>query len=167
MYSPATIANYFFEKASREGRALTPMQLLKLVYIAHGWYLGYFKRPLISETVQAWKYGPVIKSLYDRMRHYGSSAVREPLQTGPFGWVRESVIDPETAGLLDSVWQSYSRFSGVQLSAMTHQPGTPWHEAWHRLGGHARYFAEITDDLIQRHYEEKIAQMQAKAAQPA
>jgi|GEM_PF-5349088 len=37
-YSPSVIANYFLDRASKEGRAVTPMQLLKLVYIAHGWH---------------------------------------------------------------------------------------------------------------------------------
>lgn len=167
-YSAATIANYFLDKASREGRALTPMQLIKLVYIAHGWYLGYFKRPLIDETVQAWKYGPVIKSLYDRVRKFGSGAVQGPLPTGGMPWApRDAAVDAQTAPLLDSVWEGYARFSGVQLSAMTHQDGTPWHEAWVGQGGHARYFAEIDDELIQRHYEAKIAQIQRQQTAPA
>jgi uncharacterized phage-associated protein len=164
-YSPATIANFFLDKASREQRAVTPMQLLKLVYIAHGWHLGYFDRPLIDETVQAWKYGPVIKSLYDKLKQYGSGAVREPVQTGPMPWMRDSAIpDPNTAALLDSVWQSYAGYSGIQLSAMTHQSDTPWSVAWHQQGGHRQYFAEIDNELIRQHYKAKIA---SSTAQPA
>lgn len=160
-YSPATVANYFLNKASQEGRALTPMQVLKLVYIAHGWCLGYFKRPLITEPVQAWKYGPVIRSLYDDMKKYGSGAISELLPTAPFPWVRSAEVGPDVAPLLDSVWNSYARFSGVQLSAMTHLPGTPWHKAWTQ-GGHASRCAIIDDAVIQQHYEQKIAEMQAR-----
>jgi uncharacterized phage-associated protein len=161
-YSPALIANYFLAKAKQEGRALTPMQLLKLVYIAHGWFLGYFKKPLICERVQAWRYGPVIKSLYDGLKHYGSGAVRAPLPISSLPWQKENALDIETQGLLDSVWNSYSRFSGVQLSTMTHQQGTPWYQAWHEQGGHSQYFAPIDDSLIRRHYEQKIAEMQVR-----
>jgi len=157
-YSASKIANYFLDKASTEARAVTPMQLIKLVYIAHGWHLGYFGEPLIDETVQAWRYGPVIKSLYDKIKHYGRSSVSEPLQTGPAPWNRDSSVDPQTESLLDSVWDSYAGFSGTQLSAMTHQSDTPWYEAWHHQDGKSQYYAEISDDLIAKHYRQKIAQ---------
>jgi uncharacterized phage-associated protein len=162
-YSPATVANYFLDKASIEGRAVTPMQLLKLVYIAHGWHLGYLDTPLINETVQAWKYGPVIKSLYDKIKHYGSGAVREPVQTGALPWIRESKVDETTASLLDHVWMNYAGYSGTQLSAMTHQNETPWSIAWHQQGGYREYFAEIDDELIKQHYRAKIDRERAHA----
>jgi uncharacterized phage-associated protein len=158
-YSPATVANYFLDKASQEARALTPMQLIKLVYIAHGWHLGYFGQPLINEQIQAWKYGPVVESLYQRLKHYGSGAVREPVRDGPFRW---SVPSPEqitgsTAELLDSVWKHYAQFSGVQLSAMTHLAGTPWYQAWHEQGGRSQSFALVNDEIIKRYYKQRIA----------
>lgn len=140
------------------------MQLLKLVYIAHGWHLGYTGKPLINEEVQAWKYGPVIHSLYKQLRQYGSGAVREPVATGPFPWMRDADVDPEPASLLDSVWQNYAGYGGVQLSAMTHQQGTPWWVAWNENGGRSKYYAEIDDSLIEAHYKEKIAQARQQAA---
>jgi len=162
-YSPATIANYFLDKASREGRAVTPMQLIKLVYIAHGWHLGYLDRPLINETVQAWKYGPVIKSLYDQVKRYGSGAVREPLRSSALPWLREAQMDETKRLTLDHVWTHYAGFSGVQLSSMTHMPDTPWYVAWHQQGGSNQYFAEIDDRLINDHYKSKIAEIQQQA----
>lgn len=45
--SATIIANYFLQKASKalqEG-ALTPMQVLKLAYIAHGCWLCLYKHP--------------------------------------------------------------------------------------------------------------------------
>lgn len=163
MAHPSTsVANYFLDRASQEGRAVTPMQLLKLVYIAHGWHLGYLGEPLIDEEVQAWKYGPVIHSLYKKLRHYGSGAVQEPLTNGPF-WVKDPPLDPRTISLLDSVWKNYAGFSGLQLSNMTHQDRTPWDIAWHQEGGHGQYFAPISNKLIEDHYKQKIAQIQSQA----
>ncbi|MEB1529858.1 Panacea domain-containing protein [Xanthomonas sp. WHRI 7945] len=166
-YSPSTVANYFLEKASQEGRALTPMQLIKLVYIAHGWHLGYMGQPLINEQVQAWKYGPVIKSLYDRVRQFGSGAVQGLLSFSPFPWQVETKVDATAANLLDSVWKSYAGFSGVQLSAMTHMDNTPWSIAWHQQGGRNMNFAPIDNALIKEHYQAKIREMQAQAANAA
>ncbi|MFZ6696796.1 Panacea domain-containing protein [Stenotrophomonas acidaminiphila] len=156
-YSPATIANYFITRALKEMRGVTPMQLLKLVYIAHGWHLGYTGAPLINEKVQAWRYGPVIKSLYDKVRKFGRGSVGELLHAGALPWATNAEVDENTASLLDSVWNSYARFSGLQLSEMTHQPGTPWSIAWHEQGGRDMYFAPIDDELIRKHYADKIA----------
>ncbi len=46
--SATTIANYFLQKASKalqERGALTPMQVLKLAYLAHGCWLCLYKHP--------------------------------------------------------------------------------------------------------------------------
>jgi len=46
--SATTIGNYFLQKASKalqERGALTPMQVLKLAYIAHGCWLCLYKHP--------------------------------------------------------------------------------------------------------------------------
>ncbi len=40
-------------------KILTPMHLLRLVYISHGWMLAIYGRSLFHESVEAWKYGPV------------------------------------------------------------------------------------------------------------
>ena len=75
MKTALEIANYFIEKSLDSGVDLTPMKLNKLVYIAHGWYLGLSDRPLIGEAAQAWKYGPVIPSIYHRFKAYGGAQI--------------------------------------------------------------------------------------------
>ncbi|MCD8455896.1 DUF4065 domain-containing protein [Xylella taiwanensis] len=46
------------------------MQVLKLVYIAHGWHLGFRQEPLLNKRVEAWRHGPVIRSLYEKVKKY-------------------------------------------------------------------------------------------------
>ena len=72
MYDSGTVANHFLRLARQQGKSLTPMQLLKLVYIAHGWSLGLYGLPLVRDEIQAWQYGPVIPNLYNRIRNYRS-----------------------------------------------------------------------------------------------
>lgn len=154
--SALTVANYFLDRASAEARALTPMQLIKLVYIAHGWHLGYFDRPLINERVEAWKFGPVIDSLYQQTKRFGSSAVSGRLPKPLFS-AAEVPVGDDTKSLLISVWGAYRHFSGLQLSAMTHQDGTPWDIAWNKKGGKNEMHAKIDDADIKAHYKAKIA----------
>ena len=63
-YRANAIANYILDKADKSGPSITPMQITKLVYLAHGWFLGFHKQPLIIEDVQAWRFGPVIPPVY-------------------------------------------------------------------------------------------------------
>lgn len=160
-----TIANRFLEKAREAGRVLTPMQLIKLVYIAHGWHLGYFGRPLINEGVQAWKFGPVVNSLYHKVKHYGSGGVAGQLSVYP--WQSTDSIPPQSLSLVDSVWNSYQQFSGMQLSEMTHREGTPWEVTWNELGGSQSRNVKIDDSIIEKHYREKIETAQKHSATTA
>lgn len=152
---PATeVANYFLKKSFEKGNIVTPMKLLKLVYIAHGWHLGYGKGELISEAVEAWKYGPVIDSLYQNVRAYGRNPIKREL--GAAKSIEEQGADASTIQLLDSVWEAYSQHNGLQLSTMTHQPGTPWDIIWNAEGGKGQFGAIIPNDLIEKHYKDKI-----------
>ena len=39
----------------RSGNCKTNMQIQKMVYIAHGYMLGVYDRPLIVDPIEAWK----------------------------------------------------------------------------------------------------------------
>lgn len=44
------------------------MQVIKMAHIAHGYSLAIHNEPLVDEAVEAWKYGPVVPSLYYRAK---------------------------------------------------------------------------------------------------
>ena len=74
-YSTQDIANYFLQKGEKDP-TMTPMKLIKLVYIAHGWNLGLTGKPLVSEDAEAWKYGPVFPSLYNKYRGFKDGKIK-------------------------------------------------------------------------------------------
>ncbi len=154
----AAVANAVLQMADAEGRALTHMQLQKLVYITHGWHLAVTARPLISETVEAWKYGPVIPELYELLKQFG----REPV-TAPLAWwdyeagARRTTVPrfpKESQEVIDRVWGAYKHLNGLQLSTLTHQKGTPWYVTAGELPEHKRRGLVIPERLIQEHYVE-------------
>ncbi len=156
MKTALEIANYFIEKSLETGEELTPMKLNKLVYIAHGWYLGLADRPLIGEAAQAWKYGPVIPSVYHRFKSYGGAQVTSLEPAGDMITIPE-VRDQELKEFLQRIWDVYGHLSGLQLSSLTHQEGTPWSVTRHKYGnGRDNGGAMIPNDLIKQHYKEKI-----------
>lgn len=161
--SPFNIARYFIENSTPEGD-FTPMKLLKLVYVAHGWYLGFNGKPLVKDSVEAWQYGPVIPSLYYGIKEFG----REVIPTDKaelVGGELEVNGEADLTDFLNSVATAYRQHSGFQLSALTHAKGTPWHQVWTSPNGGHMSNAVIPATLIEEHYREKIErQRQAKNA---
>jgi uncharacterized phage-associated protein len=141
-YKPIAVANYFIDLAKSKGDCISPMKLQKLIYYAHGWNLALKDSPLIDEQVEAWAFGPVIRSVYHKFRSYGDRPITEkesvfklretPNAAGLVGrWYVPSIDDepdsaPFTKQLLDKIWDVYGGYSAIQLSNMTHQPGSPW-----------------------------------------
>jgi uncharacterized phage-associated protein len=147
-YSAIKIANEFIRLAreAEPPRLLTPLQLIKLVYIAHGFSLVYLTDPLLSEPPQAWQYGPVVPSLYHAVKQYGSNPITAPIE----GDTDPQELSPQAGGLIAAVYRAYGHLSGIQLSNMTHQENTPWSTVWNRSGKNAL----IPNDMIQMHYRE-------------
>ena len=121
------------------------MKLLKLVYIAHGWNLGLSGRPLIRESAEAWRYGPVIPELYHGIKRFREKDV-------PLDQIKvesEPNFTSEEEDIMDQTMAMYSLRPAFQLSRMTHAPGTPWDVVYNELGESA----EIPNDLIEDHYD--------------
>lgn len=167
-YDARAIANYFLERARREGKTLDQMKIQKLVYLANGWHLAIKGEPLIDEQVEAWRYGPVIQSLRDSFRQYGgqpidalASYLVPRVGVNMFDAIEEVVPKIDTANppdldfvraLLDRVWTVYGKYTGIQLSNMTHEPGTPWDQVNTKYGGEIPKGTDIPVELIRDHF---------------
>jgi len=157
-YSPFSVARFFIEKGFQSGKGLTSMKLIKLVYIGHGWNLGLFDVPLIYEPIQAWQYGPVIESLYHAFKIYANNVIPISEATNMPNGARE--FQPTTRALMEKIWEKYSPLPAVQLSALTHQPGTPWYKVWEEQGGKDSKRAIIPNPLIKEFYKQKSQSQQ-------
>ena len=133
-------------------RQLTPMQILKLVYISHGWTLGLLSRPLIHEAVEAWRYGPVVPIVYKKYRRYRRNPIEDPVDD------RRGLMDEDQNEVVRQVSEKYARFSGVQLSSLTHQPGSPWDLTW-RSG-----LTVIPNPIIEDHYRRRARELGARGS---
>lgn len=152
MKSSITIANEFLDLANEGNNPLTPMQLLKLVYIAHGWMLGIYNRPLVKDRVEAWQYGPVIPALYKQIRKYRSNPVSAKIKTGLGS--KDDTLDDDERDIIRQVYDVYGEMSGPRLSRITHASGTPWDLTYEK----GSFGLEISNDLIEDHYEQLAEQ---------
>lgn len=145
------VANNFLQRDFEDGVAtITPMKLQKLVYCMHGWHLAIAGKPAITGQYEAWPYGPVEEDTYHIFKQYRNRPIRTYAQSWVGAESKAFVVAPnenkEFYDILDFVAQRYMPFSATQLSAMTHQPGTPW-SITRDQGG-----TVISNDLIRDHF---------------
>lgn len=165
MYNPLTIANFFLKNYGSDND-ITPMKLVKLVYISHGWYLGITGNALIDENPEAWKYGPVIPTVYHHFKNFGGL----PIKIQDFIPNPDTELNEEIKLFLKKIWDVYGQYSAIQLSAKTHKINTPWYISWNRTQerhskrrGLGVYSHQIPDNLIKRYYQNKFDLNKGKA----
>ena len=118
------VGNYMLQKAAAEGRRLTVMHLLKLVYLAHGYWLGLTGRRLIRHPVEAWPLGPVIPHIHEEYPP-GAREVFIYMKSGLGAPYRAGFTDAERE-IMDMVFEGYSTLPDSALTAITREPGAPW-----------------------------------------
>lgn len=156
-YDAKAVANEFLKKAKESGDELNPMQIQKLVYIAHGWSLVILKKPLIKDRIEAWDYGPVIPSLYHEFKKFGSGPIKEAAKEWPSGSIPSmSGCSSEVRELIDRVWDVYRHMDALALSRLTHQADSPWALTKQRIP--VLRSVPIPDELIRQHYTRKARQ---------
>ena len=158
-----SVANAFIKIANETGdTSLTPLKLMKLVYIAHGFGLALLKGDTLIDPrfdkVEAWKLGPVIPSVYHTFKYYGNDAIKETaknfLNESEEGKATlcEPILegkDPNT--IISIVWKRYGKQPASKLVEVLHQPGTPW-AITYRVGENR----EIPDELTKRYYSKIV-----------
>jgi uncharacterized phage-associated protein len=160
-YSAKAVANAFIDLAKKfpnQGNDLTPMKIQKLIYFAHGWHLSLAEKPLIDEQIQAWKFGPVVHSIYRAFRDFGNSPVSSyatevKVENGRLLTEIPKIPEDSVAmKLVEKIWEVYGKYDGVQLSNATHQSDTPWSKVWEREGKEKLYVG-IPDSEIKEYFD--------------
>lgn len=124
------VADFFIDLANsgdpEEDDGMTNMKLNKLLYFAQAASLQRFGRPLFDESLEAWKYGPVVPRVYREFKKYGRDSILKTAR--PFDW---RGLDGDTVDLLVDVYRAYAvDYTAMGLMRMTHRPGTPWSQTY-------------------------------------
>lgn len=114
---PAIVAaNHIIQWHLSRQLPITPLRVIKLTYMANGFYLALFERSIFSESVQAWKYGTMIASLYGAFGDYGSKSIKRPFLFA------EIVTHKTVIEVLDKTCDEFKHFTDIQLSAWCQEP---------------------------------------------
>lgn len=160
-YSAICVANTIIRMASEFGiEDLSPMKLQKLIYYSHAWHLAVCGNSLISEPVEAWTYGPVIKEIYHEFKHYGSNKIKRPateldFTNGDFKFTTQYVPDEDAQSLdiIRQVLAEYGKFSAIQLANLTHRDKEPWKAIADKYSGELDRHVEIPNSMIQHYFQ--------------
>ncbi|MCX6704535.1 MAG: DUF4065 domain-containing protein [Candidatus Woesebacteria bacterium] len=120
---PLDIAAYIVKLSQDTGEPVTNMKLQKLVYYTYAWYAAEKGEPLFKEPIEAWKYGPVVTSVYEAYKGFGADVIKEPRDGNPDN------LDKFTKALIDDVFKVYGGKSAVELVELAHSEA-PWRDTF-------------------------------------
>ncbi|MGD1821877.1 MAG: Panacea domain-containing protein [Pleomorphochaeta sp.] len=115
------VARYIINYCHKNEIYITNLKLQKLLYFCEALYLlgtdG--KRACFSEDIYAWKYGPVVPSVYSEYKIFGSSEIPEMDEVG---------IKIKNRNYIDDALDSLAKKSSFYLVDLTHSQD-PWIDA--------------------------------------
>ena len=127
MISATILSNNILKRAFKEQNIeVTPMKLQKLIYLIYKSYLKKTGDSLFAEKFLAWKYGPVVQSVYDEFKTFGATHITKFARDccGNVYIVDED--SPVFVETVEEIWCKYKKYNGIELSKMTHKPGSAW-----------------------------------------
>lgn len=130
MVTALNVANNVLERGFSENIDITPMKLQKLVYLIYKKYYQDTDKILFQDRFEVWKYGPVVRSIYDEFKEFGGNAIKRysKEKNGAVLIVNEKkAVDFREC--INVIWEKYKLYDGIPLSAMTHKKGTAWYKA--------------------------------------
>lgn len=128
-YSASQVADYFVYLASGEKldngtpEGVTPLKLQKLLYFAEAASLSLFDKKLFKENVEAWKYGPVVSTIYHQYKDHLNTSLVNP--SGEY----TKITDPKAISIIKGVWELFGRYSAGELVGITHNHA-PWKDTY-------------------------------------
>ena len=125
-YGVEDVANYLIFLASRENQekereGITNLKLQKILYFAQAYYIAKLGKPLFTEKLEAWEYGPVVPEVYRKLKRNGSKPIILEKD--------KSNLSEDDKEVLQKVWDSFGGYSASRLVGIVHAH-TPWKEAF-------------------------------------
>jgi uncharacterized phage-associated protein len=153
MYSASLIAAYFVTVGIEQEVPITQMKLQKMVFFAHGVNLAINDKPLIQETIEAWKYGPVVPILYSNYKLYGNAPICDTDLV--YNFPKDDITKINSAELkaLMYTWNATKDQTPESLSNWTHKDGSPWKKVYDPN----QWAIPIPNNLIKEYFTEFLA----------
>lgn len=130
---------------------VTPLALQKMLYYAQAFYYSLYNEELFPDPCQAWAHGPVYPDVYQKYKMYGYN----PIDAPELAQEDTSELTLREVELLDSIIESFGRYSGTVLEKMTHNE-RPWQNARGSLLPKDRSETEISREDVHLYFSEVV-----------
>lgn len=141
MYSANIIAKELLRLSAQKGLSITNLHLQKMLYYTQGFSYACFNHPLFDDGLEAWKYGPVVPSVYNQYKQFVSSPI--PYTEN----MSDCEVDGGTEKFLNLIVDKIGRKDPWALVSMTHNE-KPWKEAYSPY-----YSREISKESMKDYFE--------------
>lgn len=160
-YSALTIARYTINKCNEMNKPISNLKLQKLLYYIQAVFLCINKRVCYNDTIEAWAFGPVIPTVYNEFKIYGSNNIPkveyyfddDPESPTFYSKVKfkDDVIEQEDKDLIDGTLNLYCKYTAAQLVEMTHNED-PWKDIYKRGERNLIITVESMKKYYKNHY---------------
>lgn len=140
------VAKFFIDLAQKReqqqrGDLVTNLRLQKLLYFAQGWSLARYGKPLFDAPIEAWKFGPVVREVYNEYSANRANGISSDAR------IDSDALTSDELELLLDVAREYDRFSTNTLVDFSHVDDGPWAKV-----GRSE---EIPVDEIKKYFEDQ------------
>ena len=152
--NPIDVVKYLLYKCSLYGDLITNLKMQKLLYYVYVWSLINLEQPCFEEKFQAWPNGPVLNSVYQELKKYGSSPIDPDfscLENEKDLNELENKIGNPLKNIIEEVYEKYGTLHAFQLVNITHDE-LSWLNARKGLDVSEPSNNELSDkDIINQH----------------
>lgn len=148
------VAKYILSKIT-----CTQLKLQKLVYLCFADYLCETGKKLFTDKIYAFKYGPVVDTVYKRYKEYGYKPIEEETtdidSKNIYEMPTKSRImfaedGTEKIISIERTLKKYANLSASELVGLTHHENTPWSKT---PKGEENLYSIIELDVIKKYHK--------------
>ncbi len=151
------VAKYILSKIQ-----CTQLKLQKLVYLCFADYLCDTGKELFTDSIYAFKYGPVVDTVYEKYKKYGYKPIeeeKENIDTTILEMPAKSRIlfaedGTEKIISIDRTLKKYGQLTAGQLVELTHKKNAPWTMT---TKGKWIFYSKIKPETIKQYHKFEMA----------
>ena len=133
------VANYIVDYCVKKGSPVSNLKLQKLLYYVQAASLVSFGEKLFSDEISAWKYGPVVESVYHNFKIYVDKVITEmfterdllTLEDNSKEYDPSALFSKNEKEIITKVLDSYDNYSALAMVKKTHAE-KPWRDAYEK-----------------------------------
>ncbi|MGF7110241.1 Panacea domain-containing protein [Treponema pedis] len=126
-----TIAKYVINKCTLENCPVSNLQLQKILYYIQVAFLKELKYPCFDDPIEAWKFGPVVRSVYYEYSIFGGIPIERIYEN------IENCVSEKHKKIIDKVINQKKNLPPWALVSDTHEPGKAWSRTYNSQGSSA------------------------------